>query len=90
MLNLHKSWFLTLEFPRGATQFYRISKGKERFVFPRLSKCKVTNLKDPGFFIKKVCPQSPFGFFWNSPTKISYVLFSIISNSSDTHKKVGV
>ena len=66
MLNFHESWFLTFEFPRGATQFYEISKGK------------VTNLKDPGFFFKKVCSQSPLGFFWNSPAIISYVLVSLV------------
>ena len=35
MLNFRESWFLTLEFPRGVTQFYKISKGKERFDLPR-------------------------------------------------------
>ena len=45
-----KSWFLTLKFPWGVTQFYRISNGKERFVLSRFSKCEVINLKDPGFF----------------------------------------
>ena len=33
-----------------------ISKGKERFVLFTFSKGKVANLKDPGFFFKKLCP----------------------------------
>ena len=78
MSNFHESWFLTLKFPRRVTQFYRISKGKKRFILSRFSKGRVTNLKDPGSFLKKVCPQSPFGFFWNSPTIISYVLVSLV------------
>ena len=78
MSNFHESWFLTLKFPRCVTQFYRISKGKKIFILSRFSKGRVTNLKDPGSFLKKVCPQSPFGFFWNSPTIISYVLVSLV------------
>ena len=54
-----KSWFLTLEFPRSVTQFYRISKGKESFVLSRISKGKVTNLKDPGFFFLKYVLNPP-------------------------------
>ena len=53
MLHFHESWFLTLEFPRGITQFYRISKGKESFVMSRISKGKVTDLKDTGFYFEK-------------------------------------
>ena len=64
MLNFPKSCFLTLGLPRGVLQFYRISEGKERFVWSRFSKSKVINLKDSSFFFKKVCPQSLFGFFW--------------------------
>ena len=66
MLNFHESWFMTLEFPRDVTQFYKISKDK------------LTNLKDPGFFFKKVSPRFPLGFFRNSPTIISYVLVSLV------------
>ena len=73
---------------KGLTKFYRIlrvklylsrtSKGKEMFVLSIFSKSKVTNLKDPGFIFKKVCPQSHFEFFWNSPTVITYVLVSLV------------
>ena len=63
MLNFHESWFLALEFPKGVRQFYRNSKGKERFDFSRYSKGKVTNLKDLGFFLKKVCRNPHFDFF---------------------------
>ena len=48
LLNLQKSWFLTLEFSRGGTQFYRIFNGKENVFLSRISRDKVTNLKDPG------------------------------------------
>ena len=44
----------------------------------RFSQGKLKNLKDPGFFLKKVCPQFPFGFLWNRPTIISYVLVSLV------------
>ena len=71
-LNFHDSWFLTLEFLRCVTQFY---KGKEKFVLSRFPKGKVTKLKDARFLFKKVSPQYPlFGFSWNSPTIISYVI----------------
>ena len=53
MLHFHESWFLTLDFPRGVTQFYRISKAKGSFVLSRISEGKVTNLRDPGIFFKK-------------------------------------
>ena len=33
MLNILKSWFLALEFPKGVTQFYGILRDKE---FPRV------------------------------------------------------
>ena len=59
MLNFQESWFLTLEFQKGVTQFYGISKGKESFVLSRISEGKVTNLKNPEFFLKKICPQPP-------------------------------
>ena len=78
MLNFHESWFLTFEYPRDVTQFYRISKGKERFVSTRSSRGKVTNLKYQGFIFKEVRPQSPLGFYWNSPTIVSYVLVSLV------------
>ena len=47
--NFYGLWFLTLEFLpiRGVTPFCRIRTGESLF-----SKCKVTNLKIPGFFIK--------------------------------------
>ena len=59
MLNFHESWFLTLELPRGVTQFYRISEGKESFALSRISKGKVTNLKDQGFLLKKSTSSIP-------------------------------
>ena len=64
MLHFHEPWLLTLEFPRGVTQFYRISKGKESFVSSIISKGKVTNLKDLGFFFffKKVRNPPSFDF----------------------------
>ena len=66
---------MTLEFPRVVIHFHRISKGKESFVLSIISKGKVTNLKDPGLFLKKHVLNPPlFGFFWNSPTIISYVI----------------
>ena len=75
MLHFHESWFLTLDFSRGVTQFYRIYKAKRSFVLSRISKSKVTNLKDPVvFFLKKYDLNPPFGFFWNSPTIISYLI----------------
>ena len=74
---------------KGLTQFYRIlrvnlylsrtSKGKEIFVLAIFSKSKVTNLKDPGFIFKKVCPQSHCEFFWNSSAIITYVLVSLVT-----------
>ena len=78
MLNFHESWFLTFEFQNGVRQFYRILKGKEGFALFRFSKGKVTNLKESGFFLKKVCLQSPSGFFWNRPAIISYVLVLLV------------
>ena len=59
MLHFHESWLLTLEFPRGVTQFYRISKGKASFVLSRIAKGKVTNLKDPGLFFLKSMSSIP-------------------------------
>ena len=47
MLHFHETWFLMVELPRGVTQFYRISKDK------------VTNLKDPGFFFLKYVLNPP-------------------------------
>ena len=46
-------------------RFYLTSENSTSCFFdtPRssiFSKGKVANLKDPGFFFKKVCPQSPF------------------------------
>ena len=78
MLNFHESSYLTFEFPRSATQIYTISKGKERFISSRFSKGKVTDLKDPGFYFKKLCPHSSFGFLQNSPKIISYILISLL------------
>ena len=58
--NFHGSWFLTLEFPKGVTQFFRISRG-ESF---GISRGKVTNLKIPDGIFRKAHPQVPmFGFF---------------------------
>ena len=74
MLNFDESSFLTLEFQRGVTQLYGIFKVKESFVLSRISKGKVTNLKNPEFFFKKVCPQPLFGFFRNNQTIISYII----------------
>ena len=55
-----------VEFPRGVTQFSRISTGSS-FLLSVTSKGKVTNLETPGFFkkyvfnncrffLKKICP----------------------------------
>ena len=74
MLNFHESWFLTLEFPGGVTQFNRIFKGKESFLLSRISKGAVTNLKDPGFFFEKSMSSTLlFGFLQNNLTIIIYV-----------------
>ena len=40
LLNFHESWFLTLAFPRGITQLYRISKGTESFFCQEVSRVK--------------------------------------------------
>ena len=54
--------FLTLEFPRGATQFWRISRGESLLSLE--FEVKVTNLKIPGDSFRKVYPPPPlFGFF---------------------------
>ena len=66
MLNFHESWFLTFEFQNGVRQFYRILKGKEGFALFRLSKGKVTNLKESGFFLKKGMPSIPLWIFLES------------------------
>ena len=62
--NFHGSWFLTLEFPRGLTQFCRISRDK------------VTNLKILGFFFSEKYILIPFFciFFWNSPLVLENLL----------------
>ena len=59
MLHFHESWFSTLYFSRGVTQFYRISKGKESFVLSIICKGKITNLKNPGFYFFKSMSSIP-------------------------------
>ena len=67
MQNFHGSSFSTLEFLRDVAQFCKISRG-ESLLFYGISKGKVTNLKTPVFFFRKVHPRLPlFAFFWNGP-----------------------
>ena len=54
--NFHGSWFLTLEFPRGVTQFCRISRDSD--------KCKNSRV----LLFRKVYPHPLLlYFFWNRP-----------------------
>ena len=55
-ISMGLSFCLALEIPTGVTQFCEISKGK------------VTDLKIPVVFFKKICSQPSF-FFWNSQKK---------------------
>ena len=58
MGNFHVFWFLVFEYARGVTQFRKIFRDE---AFSKISKCKVTNLRIPGFFL-----NPHFDFFWNS------------------------
>ena len=57
--------FLTLEFPRGTTRFWRYLIWK--IDFSRISKNKVTNLEAPGFSSVTPC----FDFFGNNPILVT-------------------
>ena len=61
--NIHGFYFLTLEFPGGVTQFFRISIGESLFF-----KGKVTNLKIVRIFSEKfILNPPPFGFLLEWP-----------------------
>ena len=52
----------------GVTQFCRVSRGENLF-----SEGKVTNIKVPGAFFRKLyisLTYPLFGFFWNSPIQM--------------------
>ena len=64
----HGSWFLVLEFPSVVVHTILWNFLRWSFVFSRISKDKVTNLKIPGIFWKKYVSTTPVWiFFWNSP-----------------------
>ena len=63
----HGSWFLVLEFPSVVVHTILWNFLRWSFVFSRISKDKVTNLKIPGSFWKKCVSTTPVWiFFWNS------------------------
>ena len=73
MWNFHGSWFLTLKFPRISHNFAEFPGLEASFL--QNSKGKVTNLKNPGSFSRKVYPQSPlFGFFLEQPNVVYYIM----------------
>ena len=69
--NIHGFQFLTLGFPGGVTQFFRISIGESLFF-----KGKVTNLKIPRIFSEKfILNPPPFGFLICKPIKAHLISF---------------
>ena len=55
--------FFNLEFRKGVTQICRISMGESLFFLEFLTKVKVTSLKIPGFFFRKVSLNLPSVWF---------------------------
>ena len=89
MLNCHESWFLTLEFPRSATQFYRISKGKEIFVLPRISKGKVTNLRSYVILFNFLCVLvRAYWCFFNVFTAVGHKNRAMTQNKTEDKQSV--
>ena len=59
--------FLALEFLRDVTLIIIPNFQGWSFVFPGISRGTENNNKNFRAFPKKVCPQTPLIFFWNSP-----------------------
>ena len=69
----HGSWFLVLEFPSVVVHTILWNFLRWSFVFSRISKDKVTNLKIPGFFGKRILQPPVWIFYWNSPIILAKV-----------------
>ena len=73
---------MTLQFPRGATQFYGISNGKKSFALSIIFKGKETNLKEAGFLLKKKYVIDPPCLGFSRIAQESLVSYNFISIES--------